>query len=157
MRIVALLVALVAILAGCAPEAPASPTRVSRPDTLAGTVWRLVAIGDRPVPAGPDVTLRFGPSEVSGNGSCNAFGGSYAYDATSGAIRIADLVSTKRACIEPGRNELEATYLATLRAASDASIDPDGRLVLTGAGVLLVLEVAGVPTDLPLEAPSAAP
>jgi putative lipoprotein len=147
---------LVAILAACAPQpASSSLTRISHPNDLAGTAWELVTIGGTAPSSGPSVTLLFGRGEVSGNGSCNAFGGSYAYDPSTGALRVGDLVSTKRACIEPGRNEVEAAYLAALRAATDASIDENGRLVISGAGAPLVLAVGGVPVGPPVTQPPA--
>ncbi len=147
---------LVVLLAACAPEpASSSLTRVSHPGDLAGTSWELRTIGGTVPASGPALTLVFGRGELSGNGSCNAFGGSYAYDASTGAIHVGDLVSTKRACIEPGRNELEAAYLAALRGATDASIDENGRLVIRGTGAPLVLTVGGAPVGAPVTKPPA--
>ena len=149
------LIALALVALGCAPEpASSSLTRVSHPSDLAGTSWELVTIGGAAPSSGPAVSLVFGRGEVSGTGSCNAFGGSYAYDPSTGALRLGDLVSTKRACIEAGRNELEAAYLAALRTATDASIDEDGRLVISGAGAELVLRVGGVPVGPPVTEPA---
>jgi putative lipoprotein len=152
-RLAAALVVLAALAGACAPEAAPSPIRVSHPSDLAGTAWELMTIGDRPPTAGQAVTLVFGRGELSGNGSCNAFGGTYTYDPATGALRVDGLVSTKRACVEPARNELEAAYLATLRSAADASIDSAGRLVISGAGAPLVLAVGGVPVGPPITAP----
>jgi heat shock protein HslJ len=161
-RAVRLLVAvtLAALVAGgCAVEPPASPIRISHPTSLAGTTWRLVAIEGRRPPAGPDLTLSFeADGRVAGEGACNGFGGSFLYEAASGRLRIADLVSTKRACVEPARNDVEAAYFAALRAVADASGDSEGRLVLTGAGGELVLEVGPRPVGPPIEAsPSSRP
>jgi heat shock protein HslJ len=152
-RLAAAVLALAALATACAPQPEASPIRISHPSDLAGSAWELVTIQERSPTAGPPVTLVFGRGELSGNGSCNAFGGTYAYDPATGALRIDGLVSTKRACVEPGRNELEAAYLASLRSAADASIDPAGRLVISGAGAPLVLAVAGVPAGPPVTAP----
>jgi putative lipoprotein len=144
-------------LAACAPEPAGSPIRVSRPTTLAGTAWTLVAIGGRPLPAGPDVTLIIALVDLSGDGGCNSFGGSYTYDPASGAVAIGDLVSTKRACVEAVRNDIEAAYLRALRGASSASIDPDGRLILAGTGAELAFTVGPQPAGRPIAAPSAGP
>ena len=140
-RLALLLLAAVAAIA-CAPEPSASLQRVSHPSSLSGTTWRVVAIQGRQPPVGRDLTLVFGPNgEVEGDGGCNSFGGIPTYVPATGALHIEALVSTKRACVEPARNEVEAAYLQALRTVAVASIDPDGRLVLTGAGAEVVLEV----------------
>ena len=132
---------------GCAPAPESSLVRVSHPTTLVGTTWRLVSVGGVAVPAGTTASLAFGPTDLSGDSSCNAFGGTYADDPASGAVRIDGLVSTKRACLDPGFNGVESAVFAALRGVADASIDPNGRLVLTGAGPALAFEVGprGVP------------
>jgi putative lipoprotein len=152
-------VLLVIAVAGCAAEPPASLIRVSRPTTLAGTTWRLVAIGDRRPPAGPEISISFeADGRVAGDGACNAFGGSFSYEPATGRLRIADLVSTKRACVEAALNEVEAAYFAALRGAAEAGVDPEGRLVLTGEGAELRLEVGPRPVGPPIEgSPSSRP
>ena len=150
---VALLVS--AIAGGCSPAAAPSLARDSHPATLEMTAWRLVAIQGRQPPAGSDATLHFEAGRVAGNGGCNSFGGSYLYDVATGALAIGDLGSTKRACVEPARNDLEAAYFQALRGVATASVDPDGRLILGGSGAELVFVVgpqpggpATVPTPL---------
>lgn len=143
-----LLIACVTLAVGltaCTLAPSASPSGApsgSPPAGLAGTTWRLVSIQDLRPPLGPDVTLSFGASDISGNGGCNAFNGSYALDPDSGSLRIGDLGSTKRACADPGRGDLENAYFAALRGAGAAGLDSDGRLVLAGAGARLVFERA---------------
>lgn len=119
---------------------PSGTPSASPPAGLAGTTWRLVSIQDLRPPLGSDVTLAFTASDISGNGGCNTFNGSYALDPASGSLRIGDLGSTKRACVEPGRGDLENAYFAALRGAAAASLDADGRLVVAGAGAKLVFE-----------------
>jgi heat shock protein HslJ len=125
-------------LVGCS-EGPASPPSPS-PPILAGTAWRLVSIAGRTVPVGAEATLAFTPTDVSGNGGCNRFNGGYAHDPQTGSVRIGALASTKRACLERGRTDLENAFFAALRDVDAASLDPAGRLVLSGAGSELVLE-----------------
>ena len=60
------------------------------------------------MPAGPDIWITFEGGKVSGDGGCNAFGGAYVDDPSDGALRIGELASTKRACVDPVRNDLEA-------------------------------------------------
>ncbi len=141
-------------LAACASEAAPSVVRVSHPVTLSGTTWTLVSIQDRRPPVGPDVTVTFGPTDVSGDGGCNSYGGAYRYDPTNGALAIGDLVSTKRACVEPARNDLETAFFQALRGASAVSVDPDGRLVVTGSGAELVLAVGPQPGGPPVLPPA---
>ena len=124
------------------PSAASSPTpSVPVPAPLAGTTWRLVSIADVRL-FGPEVTLAFTAGEISGNGGCNAFNGSYALDPQTSALRIGDLGATKRACAEPARGDLENAFFAALRGAAAASLDSGGRLVLSGAGARLVFERA---------------
>lgn len=132
-------------LTACTLAPSATPSGIpsaSPPAGLAGTTWRLVSINDLRPPLGPDVTLAFTASDISGNGGCNTFNGSYTLNPSSGSLRIGDLGSTKRACVEPGRGDLENAYFAALRGAAAASLDPGGRLVVAGAGARLVFERA---------------
>jgi heat shock protein HslJ len=132
-------------LVACAPDAAATPIREAHPSTLAGTSWRLVAVGRTSVPAGPDVTLEFGDGEMRGTGPCNGFGGPYQYRSETGEIAFGAIVSTKRACVDQGRGQLENALFAAIRSAALASMDETGRLVLTGAGEALTFEVGGQP------------
>jgi heat shock protein HslJ len=142
---IAVLVAIVGVgfvAAACAPSPPASLTRVSRPTSLIGSAWQLVSMQGRQPPVGSELTLNFGRSgDVSGDGACNSFGGIFEYDASRGSIRIGNLLSTNRACLEPARNEVDRIYFQALGVVGDANIDPDGRLVLSGSGAELVFEV----------------
>lgn len=134
-------VILLSVLEACGPAPGNSVIRISHPSTLVGTVWQLAAVGRVAVPTGTTASLDFGPTELSGESTCNAFGATYAYGPTTGALRIGNLVSTKRACLDPGFNGIEPAMLAGLRGATDASIDSQGRLVLSGVGAELAFEV----------------
>ncbi len=100
-----------AVIAACEGGPSGSPIRMSHPTTLAGSVWQLVAIGGRSVAGISEPSLVFADEELSGDGGCNAFGGPYTYDPATGAVAIGDLISTKRACVEAARNEIEEAYL----------------------------------------------
>jgi heat shock protein HslJ len=130
-----------ALVVACGADPAASLERIAHPAGLATTSWRLVGIGERLVPADPVVSLLFTATEASGSGGCNAFGGTYAYDPATGDLRIASLVSTKRACVEGQRNEFEAAYFATLQGPLTATVDDAGRLVLIGQDATLRFEV----------------
>jgi heat shock protein HslJ len=111
-----------AVLAACAPAAP--PVA----DGLAGTSWRLVAIGGVAVPgdlAGP-VTLTFGEGgSFAGQAPCNRYSGTN----TAGlpGFRATAIGGTEMAC---DRLALEGDYYAALMAMEVARATP-GRLVLS--------------------------
>jgi heat shock protein HslJ len=129
------------LVAACGADPSPSGGRIDHPTALAGTSWRLVGIGERLLPADPVMSLLFTSSEASGSGGCNAFGGTYAYDPGGGVLRIESLVSTKRACVEPARNGVEAAFFEALRSPLTAAVDDAGRLVLVGRDVTLRFEV----------------
>ena len=119
-------------------------TREARPTTLAGTAWRVVTINGRaPVP-GSEPTAIFAAADVKGSAGCNSYGGQYQYDGSSGAIAFRDLGMTAMACAEPARNDVEALFTQAINQAASASIDPEGRLVLSGPGGEIVLAVDAV-------------
>jgi heat shock protein HslJ len=149
----AVLATIVAVTAGCASGQPSDLTRVGHPAQLAGTSWRLVELNGRATAATPEVTLTFTVARFGGTAPCNGFGGSYAYDAATGALHLGELISTKRACAIGPDNELEAVYLDGLRKVADADMDPSGRLVLVGPDTRMAFEVAGEPA---VPAPSVA-
>jgi heat shock protein HslJ len=47
-------------------------------------------------------------------------------------------------CVEQGRNEVETAFTQALTKATAASIDPQGRLVLSGQGGEIVMAVDAV-------------
>ena len=51
---------------------------------------------------------------------------------------------TLMACAEPARNDIEALFTRAINQAATASIDPAGRLVLSGPGGEIVLAVDAV-------------
>ena len=140
LRLVAVVIlSLVAVACSTSPGAsgPAPSSPVAAP-TLAGTEWQLVAIDGRQPPAGSRLTLELAADRVTGNGGCNEFGGAYTFDPATGTLAIGDLVSTKRACVEPALNDLEQAYLTALDGATSVALDSTGRLVLAGGGGQLI-------------------
>jgi heat shock protein HslJ len=119
--------------------------REAHPTTLAGTAWRVVAINGRPPVAGSEPTAVFGAADVKGSAACNSYGGTYTYDPASGRIAFQNLAMTAMGCVEPGRGEVEAMFTKAINAAASASMDPQGRLVLSGPGGEIVLTVDAIP------------
>ena len=94
--------------------------------------WKLASVGSiSSMPSGAPPTLRFeADGRVSANTGCNSAGGAYTIDGDR--LTIANVFSTKRACVDQARNELEAAYLDALRRTSSFRI-VDGQLELLGA------------------------
>ena len=139
--LLALVLFAVASLAACSD---AELTREARPTTLAGTAWRVVAINGRPPVRGSEPTAVFAAADVNGSAGCNSYGGQYQYDASTGAIAFRDVAQTLALCVEPARNDIEALFTRALNQAASASIDAEGRLVLSGPGGEIVLAVDAV-------------
>jgi heat shock protein HslJ len=92
--------------------------------------WMLESIGNTPVPKiGRNAFLVFDNAKASagGNSRCNAFGGSYS--ATDGTLKITEIISTMRACIEDERMDVERGFLDGLRETNRFKIR-DGKLML---------------------------
>ena len=131
------------VLASLALGACTLVVRESRPATLAGTAWRVVSINSRPPVLGSEPTATFTATEVEGSSGCNTYGGSYAYDASTGLLTFGSLAMTKMAC-DAARNEVETRFTQTIAQVSSASMDPEGRLVLNGPAGQIVLTVDAV-------------
>ncbi len=142
-----LLAAVVALIAvGCSGPEPSGPG-AGRPATLAGTSWRVTAVAGRvPQPGGQPPTLVFEVARVGGSGGCNQFSGPYRYDPPTGRLTFGDgFAMTAMACQENARMTFETWYVEILTAATDASLDDQGRLILRGPrGEILLTAAAGV-------------
>jgi heat shock protein HslJ len=134
------------LLAGASIAACAGSdlSREAHPTTLTGTVWRVVAVNGRPSIPGSEPTAAFAETEVKGSAACNSYGGRYVYDPATGAIAFRDLGMTMMACAEPARNEMETIFAQAINQAISASIDQEGRLVLSGPGGEIVLAADAV-------------
>ncbi len=108
---------------------------------LAGTRWSLVALNQQvPIPASGPITLEFeAGGRAGGDSGCNSYGAGYA--ARRSSLKITDLVSTLRACVDPLLNDQEAAYLRALAAVVEYEVTGD-RLTLTDAGGTIVLVFA---------------
>jgi|SRR5687768_13072293 len=113
----------------------AAPTKQPSEDSddrigLDDRKWVLDAIKGVPVSRiGRTAFVVFDQSKGSagGNSSCNVFGGSYT--ATGSTLKITDIVSTMRACVEDSRMTIERDFLDGLRTANRYEI-ARGRLML---------------------------
>lgn len=102
------------------------PSRVGLDDRK----WVLEAIRGVVVSkAGRTAFVAFDDNKKSagGNSSCNVFGGSYSTNGDS--LRITDVISTMRACVEDERMQIERDFLEGLRQANRYEIF-GGKLML---------------------------
>jgi heat shock protein HslJ len=106
---------------------------------LEGTVWALMTYNDTIPIAGARPTLQFEDGQVSGNASCNHYGGSYEIEGDT--IRFGDLFNTEMACLEPeGVMEQEQKYLEMLRSAQRFEMDDGVLRIHTASGGTLTFE-----------------
>ncbi len=83
---------------------------------LEGTTWELTGFNQNHPVEGTQPTITIEDGQVSGNASCNLFGGSY--QVKGDAISFSDLFATEMYCMDPeGVMEQEHTYLELLRVA----------------------------------------
>ena len=120
-----------------------SVTREAHPSTLANTAWRAVTINGKPVVAGSEPTANFKVADVTGSSGCNDWFGSYEYDPSTGRLTLSQVGMTARACVDPAPMAVEAAFSQAIVAVESASMDPEGRLVLSGPGGEIVLAVDG--------------
>jgi heat shock protein HslJ len=102
--------------------------------------WMLEQIGTRVnIKALPEAFVVFDGKKHSagGNSSCNVFGGSYT--ATRERLRITNVISTMRACIEDERMQVEREFLDGLRNANRFEIRDNRLKLYKGNEILLTL------------------
>jgi heat shock protein HslJ len=134
-------VACLAVLVAFGPAAQATP--VAPEQGIPPVVWELVeATGADGATVSIDdpsrYTVQFLPDgELVAQFDCNQGGGSYA--ASGGALTIVGLRSTLMAC-EPGSHDTLFSF--ALDKATAFAFDPDGNLLLSGAGGSLKLRPA---------------
>ncbi len=125
MRLMTLLLILSATL-GC--------TMSATNEELRDRDWTLVWVeGFDTLPSGVATpTLRFGSDgRLGGNTGCNSAGAAYTVEADR--LDVDAMISTKRACLDPQGNLLEAAYITAIGGARAYRIT-NGQLELLGEG-----------------------
>lgn len=106
--------------------------------SLEGTTWQLVDLAGKPLVSNHQPTMSFDEGRVSGNASCNTYGGKYKLNADK--IKFGMMMSTLMACADNAAMEQEQQYLALLRNAETWELR-DGQLYLFSAeGETMVFE-----------------
>jgi len=119
-RWILLVFALGLILSACGAIEPEA--------NLDGTAWKLVTYRkNAPIP-GTTPTLAFEDGKVSGNASCNSFGGAYQVQGEN--IQFGELFLTAMACMNPeGIMEQEVDYMQMLMQVTRFELK-EGQLTL---------------------------
>jgi copper homeostasis protein (lipoprotein) len=131
-------VGLAIITARCSkrPNAGVAQSDMSA-SVVAASEWVLVALGANQVPTeGRPITLRFDSvtMRASGFAPCNQFSATYTIARDS--LSFGPVISTKMACMDNDRNQLEQKYLATLRSVTTYQVS-DSTLTLGSAATAL--------------------
>lgn len=109
-------------------------------DLLAGG-WRVIRLGEAPVPPEVTITLEFGrDGRVAGRGGCNRYTGPYTL--TGEGLSFGDLASTRMACPQP-QMEAEARFLGLLAKVTRVTPGEAGQLkLMAGDDLAAVLDKA---------------
>ncbi|MFT4267686.1 MAG: META domain-containing protein [Xenophilus sp.] len=106
-------------------------------EPIEGPVWRLAQMDGQPVAPGsdparnPQLQFERGAGRVSGSGGCNRLAGSYTRSGSR--LHLSPLGSTRMACADDGRNQLESRFLQRLQATTSYRLPAPGRMVLLDA------------------------
>ena len=107
--------------------------------SLDGTTWVLTAYNKNRPLVGSQPTITFEDDQVSGNASCNSYGGSY--EVQGDKIGFSALFMTEMFCMEPeGVMDQEMTYLEMLGNAVTFEINGDILTIVAGPQQTLTYE-----------------
>lgn len=125
------------ILVLLAASMSACSSASSQPD-LNGTSWTLTQLKGNPVASQQAPTLIFADGKVSGNASCNSFGGEYKRG-SGDALKFGQMMSTLMACADDSLMKQETSYLGMLEQVAKYKMEND-QLFLYGQGGQLLAE-----------------
>jgi len=120
-----------------AVSASACSSLSSQPD-LNGTSWALTQLQGSAVTSKQVPTLIFADGKVSGNASCNSFGGEYKRGAGE-SLKFGQMMSTLMACADDALMTQESTYLGLLGQVEKYKME-NGQLNLYDQGGQLLAE-----------------
>ena len=121
--------------------AAAGCSSVSLDQPIEARTWRLASIDAQPVIPSQDprqsaqIMFDGGTQRVSGSGGCNRISGSY--QRAGAQLKIGPLVSTRMACLDAGRGQLESRFMAALQATTNYSIAGNELILLDDRGQTL--------------------
>ena len=126
-------VLLAASSAGC--------TSVSLDQPIESRTWRLASIDSQPVIPSDDprqaaqIVFDGGAKRVSGSGGCNRISGNY--ERNGAQLKIGPMVSTRMACLDASRGQLETRFVAALQATTSYSVAGNELILLDARGQTL--------------------
>ena len=129
----ALATVLLAALSACAS--------VSLDQPIESRTWRLASIDAQPVIPSDDprqaaqIVFDGGAQRVSGSGGCNRISGSYQRNGAQ--LKIGPMVSTRMACLDASRGQLETRFLAALQATASYSLAGSELILIDARGQTL--------------------
>jgi len=116
-------------------------TSVSLDQPIEARTWRLASIDSQPVIPSDDprqsvqIVFDGGSKRVSGSGGCNRITGSY--QRAGADLKIGPVASTRMACLDASRGQLESRFLAALQATTSYSIAGSELILLDSRGQTL--------------------
>jgi heat shock protein HslJ len=113
-------------------------------DALTASTWRPERLREMRLPQDTEMRIHFAADgNLSGNGGCNRFFGSYAL--TGEGLAIGELGATRMACPEPAAS-FEISFMDALQSASKATI-AENRLVLKNSAGDTVVRLIAIAND----------
>lgn len=115
----------------------------SAPDeSLFGRRWRLTEIRGSAVSTNkPYIELVGETKRFSGDGGCNRISGSFALNGES--LRFLQIISTRRACLDPAMQQIETNFLKGLEDSFLYKLESDVLRLYAGDRLLLTLKADG--------------
>lgn len=137
------LAAVAVVLGACTTTVPVGP-----PPELSGTSWTVTSIDGSSTGRGTDLTADFTvDGRINGDSGCNSYSGPYIQ--TGSTVRIGELLSTRRACVDDERQRQEARMLRIMQGANRIEHERDGRISLHGQTGTVMLAPLLLSTDVP--------
>lgn len=134
-KLIYALVVPASLVAGCATS-PGRPGSGFTTPELAGTRWVVTSIDGR-APIGPAITADFSnDGRVSGDAGCNGYSGPLIQDGRK--VQFGELLSTRRACVDDGRQRQETRLLDIMQGSATLQLNR-GRLTVRADEGYLVL------------------
>lgn len=105
---------------------------------LDGSSWELTEINGSSPHASSTVTMKFADGQVSGNSTCNTYGGEY-NTSRDGSIEFGMMMSTMMACMDPEGMEQETTYMQTIAEVETFQVNGSVLTFEDAEGVTLLI------------------
>jgi heat shock protein HslJ len=114
----------------------------SAPDELFGRKWKLTEIrGSAVNTTKPYIELVGETKRFSGDGGCNRVSGSFALNGES--LRFLQIISTRRACIDPAMQQIETNFLKGLEDSFLYKLESDVLRLYAGDRLSLTFKADG--------------